>query len=165
MDKEKRDFLYKDIKQAKQGSIKFSREYKAKLVLKQVATTVFLVALILGISYLGYRITDNSVPGPNGRISYSEALKNAKKNDEIVLYQDKLINNDSFDFVNRILSHVGVQKTRTARIIATPYSMLLPDDKGNNIVLRKNQFLVADSDGARHIVEKSMIIGVIEKQD
>lgn len=165
MEDEKRDLLYKDIKQVRQGSIKFSKGYKAKLALKQVFSIIGIALLVLVVSYLGYRITDNSVPTPEGRVAYTEALKDARTGDQIILYKNKFVDSNSFDFINKILSHIGIQKIETAKVLATPQSMLLPDDNGNNIVLSESQFFVELSSGRKHIVGRDMILGIVENGD
>lgn len=165
MDEEREDLLYRDIKQVRQGAIKFSKEYKAKLALKHAISIISIVLLILIVSYVGYRIADNSVPTPDGRAAYTEALKDAKRNDKAILYKNKIIKNENFNFINRILSHTGIQETELVKIIATPHSMLLPDDKGNNIVLSESQFFIEYSSGSRQIIDKSIILGIVEDKD
>ena len=63
------------------------------------------------------------------------------------------------------MSHVGIQEIETAKVLATPQSMLLPDDNGNNIVLSESQFFVELSSGRKHIVGRDMILGIVENGD
>lgn len=162
MNDEKKDLLYKDIKQVRQGSIKFSKRYKAKLILSHVANAIAIILLILAVSYVGYRIADNSIPTPDGRVSYTEVVKDARVGDQIILYRDKYTENDSFEFINKILSHIGVQDIEVAKIIATPQTMLLPDNNGNNIILSNSQFFVEFSNGSRNIIETDIVLGIVK---